>query len=62
MRKLELIRLLSSSDEDEVFIEVNNTLYDIEIGHVEEVFDGFDTVYPACLTLKVKDDETEDTF
>ena len=62
MRKSNLIRLLSSNDEDEVFIEVNNTLYDIEIGHVEEVFDGFDTVYPACLTLKVKDDETEDTF
>lgn len=52
MRKSELIKLLSSSDEEEVYIEVENTLYDIETGHVDEVFDGFDTVYPACIALK----------
>lgn len=52
MRKSELIRLLSSSDEEEVFIDVDDTLYEIEPGHVDEVFDGFDTVYPACIALK----------
>ena len=57
MRRSELIKLLSLSDEEEVYIEIDNTLYDIETGHVDEVFDGFDTVYPACLTLKAKEDE-----
>ena len=54
MRKSELIRLLSSSDEEEVYIDIDGTLYDIETGYVDEVFDGFDTVYPAYLTLKAK--------
>lgn len=54
MNKLELIEQLYSSDEEEVFIEIDDTLYEIEIGHQEETFDGFDTVYPASLTLKPK--------
>lgn len=54
MNKYELIELLYSSDEEEVFIEIDDTLYEIEIGHQEETFDGFDTVYPASLTLKPK--------
>ena len=62
MRKSNLIRLLSSSDEEEVYIDIDGTLYDIETGYVDEVFDGFDTVYPACLTLKAKEDGTKDTF
>lgn len=62
MKKSKLIRLLSSSDEEEVFIDIDGTLYDIDTGHVDEVFDGFDTVYPACLILKAKEDETKDTF
>lgn len=62
MRKSKLIGLLSSSDEEEVYIDIDGTLYDIDTGHVDEVFDGFDTVYPACLTLKAKEDETTDTF
>lgn len=52
MKKSELIELLSSSDEEEVFIDVDDTLYEIEPDHVDEVFDGFDTVYPACIALK----------
>lgn len=57
MNKLELIELLYSNDEEEVFIEIDDTLYEIEIGHQEETFDGFDTVYPASLILKPKQDE-----
>lgn len=52
MKKYELIELLYSASEDEVLIEVDDTLYEIEIGHHEETFDGFDTVYPAVLTFK----------
>lgn len=57
MNRLELIKLLSSSDEEEVFLEDPETglLHDIEIKHIEEQFDGFDTAYPACLALKFKD-------
>lgn len=54
MKTSELIELLYSVDEDEVYIEVDDSQYEIEVGHSEEVFDGFDTVYPACLTLKPK--------
>lgn len=31
-------------------------VYDIEIEHVPEAFDGFDTAYPAALALKVKEE------
>ncbi len=54
MKTLDLIRVLSSATEEEVYIEIDDTLYEIEIGHCEEAFDGFDTVYPACITLKPK--------
>lgn len=54
MNKYELIDLLCSKGEEDVFIEIDNVLYEIEIGLQEEVFDGFDTVYPASLTLKPK--------
>lgn len=52
MNKSELINLLLSSDEEDIRIDVDDILYDFEIGHEEESFDGFDAVYPACLTLK----------
>jgi hypothetical protein len=54
MNKSELIDLLLSNDEDDVLIEVDGILYDFEIDHEEEQFDGFDTVYPACLIFKPK--------
>lgn len=57
MNRLELIELLSSASEDEVFIDSDGLLYDIEIGHEAEQFDGFDTVYPASLTLKPKQEQ-----
>jgi len=45
--------ILSSSDEEEVFIKTgDNRLEDIETEHIEESFDGFDTVYPAAIALK----------
>lgn len=54
MKISDLIELLYSVDEEEVFVEIDDTMYEIEVGHQEEMFDGFDTVYPACLTLKPK--------
>lgn len=54
MKTSDLIKLLSSANEEEVFIEIDDTQYEIAIGHCEEVFDGFDTAYPACLVLKPK--------
>lgn len=57
MKTSDLIELLYSANEEEVYIEIDGTLYDIEIGHEEETFDGFDTAYPACLTFKKTSDE-----
>ena len=56
MNRLELINLLSSSTENEVFIKKPTDLLldDIEVEHIDEVFDGFDTAYPACIALKIK--------
>ena len=54
MNKSDLIELLYSMDEEEVYIEVDGIQYDIEVEQREEVFDGFDTVYPASLSLKPK--------
>lgn len=54
MKISELIELLYSVDEEEVFVKIDDTLYDIEVEHNEEVFDGFDTVYPATIALKAK--------
>lgn len=59
MKKLDLINALSLCEEDEVFIEIDGTLYDIdeELGHEPEKFDGFDTAYPALIFLKPKEDD-----
>ena len=54
MTTSKLIEILCSASEEEVLIEIDDTLYEIEVGHQDEVFDGFDTVYPACLTIKAK--------
>lgn len=55
MKKSELIRTLCSSSEEEVYIKApDGLLDDIEIEHIEEQFDGFDTVHPACIALKAK--------
>lgn len=51
MTKDELIQYLESTDEDEVFIKIDNTLYDFTFENVPEQFDGFDTVFPAALAL-----------
>lgn len=54
MNKSELIELLSLCDEEEVLIDVDGTLYEIEIDHLPETFDGFYTLYPASVSLKPK--------
>ncbi len=55
MKKSELIAALCSLSEEEVYIKAaDGLLDDIEIERIEEQFDGFDTVYPACIALKVK--------
>lgn len=55
MKKSKLIELLSSASEDEIYIEIDGTLYDIELCKIEEKFDGFYTLYPACIALLPKD-------
>lgn len=57
MNKSELIELLYSAEEDEVLIDVDGTLYEIEIDHIPESFDGFYTLYPAAISLKPKQPE-----
>ena len=53
MKKLDLIDILTDNDsEEEVFVNIDGTLYDIEIEHVPESFDGFETAYPAAIALK----------
>ena len=54
MKTSELIEILCCANEEEVLIEIDDTLYEIEVGHEDEAFDGFDTLYPACLTIKAK--------
>lgn len=56
MKISELIEALYSCPEDEVFIKADDGLLDdIIIEHVDEQFDGFDTVQPACLALRRKE-------
>lgn len=58
MKVSELIEALYSSSEEEVLIKSEDGLLDeIEIEHIEEQFDGFDTVYPATIALKAKKTE-----
>lgn len=54
MKISELIELLYSVDEEEVFVNLDGELYEIDIEHHEETFDGFDTVYPSCISFKAK--------
>lgn len=51
MNKLELIQMLSLMDEEDIYIEIDEVQYDIGITQREETFDGFDTVYPASISL-----------
>lgn len=52
----ELIEALYSCPEDEIFIKADDGLLDdFTIEHVDEQFDGFDTVQPACLALRRKE-------
>lgn len=55
MNKYELIEALSSCPEEEVLIKADDGFLDeIIIEHVEEQFDGFDSVTPPCIALKRK--------
>lgn len=36
---------------EEVFVKVDGTLCEFSLEYVEESFDGFDTVFPACVAL-----------
>lgn len=66
MKISELVQLLSSRREEleedaEILAEgEDGTLYDIEIEDTEEVFDGFDTFYPAGLKIIIKKNRTMD--
>lgn len=55
MNKSELIELLLLSDEEEVFVEIDGWQHEVVVEHHEATFDGFDTVFPASISLKAKD-------
>ena len=57
MTRLELIRILSSKTEEDVMVKIGDTAYEIKgIGHLDESFDGFDTVYPDAVLLNLKEE------
>lgn len=62
MKKSDLIRLLFSNDEEEVFITIDDTIYDIdkEVEHQPEAFDGFYSYFPASFSLKAIEIKDED--
>ena len=64
MKTYELIEILSSSDEEEVLIQVEDVLYEVddEVTHKEETFDGFYTAYPAAIVLKPKQTDDNEHF
>ena len=63
MNKYELIELLSSSDEEEVFIETDEfEIHDFSVEHLEEQFDGFATFSPAAIVLKPHKRNNNDTY
>ena len=64
MNRLELIEILSSSDDEEVLIQIEDVLYEVddEVTHKEETFDGFYTAYPAAIVLKPKKSEEFDDY
>ena len=52
----ELIQILTDCEVQICYIEDSDGyLHEIEIGHKEEAFDGFDELYPASITFKMKD-------
>ena len=63
MRLSELVRLACSlrdenemENDPEVYIEsADGVLCEFELGYVPEQFDGFDTAYPACVKLTIKE-------
>ena len=45
----------ASDDVEEVYIEIDGVEYEFTVEERPEVFDGFDTVYPAHIALVKKD-------
>lgn len=43
--------IVSNEDTEEVFVKIDGTLYDFTLGVEPEQFDGFDTLYPASISL-----------
>lgn len=60
MKKSELIEHLLSSDDEYVYLLVDDTEYDITFDRQEETFDGFCTAYPAAIILKPTQINQED--
>lgn len=50
--KLDAMQVDSDS---EIFVEIDGVLHDFKIEETPEMFDGFDTVYPAGLKLVITD-------
>jgi len=63
MNRLELIEILSSASEEDVYIKAEDGLLDdFDIEQVDEQFDGFYTAFPACITLVPKSDNEHEQY
>ncbi len=57
MKVTELLEFLEENSElDEIYVEDDSgRLHDLKVSVQPEVFDGFDSVYPACAKLTLTD-------
>ncbi len=57
MDKEVFIEYLNRCEGGEVYVKIDNVLYEPAVEEVEEQFDGFDTVYPACVSITARKEE-----
>lgn len=57
MDKEVFIEYLRRCEGDEVFVKIDNVLYEPKVEKVEEQFDGFDTFYPSCVSVTARKEQ-----
>lgn len=59
MDKEVFIEYLNRCEGGEVFVKIDNVLYEPVVEEVEERFDGFCSVYPACVSVTARQENEE---
>lgn len=59
MDKEAFIEYMNRCEGGEVYVKIDNVLYEPAVEEVEEQFDGFDTVYPACVSITARKEEQQ---